>query len=153
MPEVFSHPADIRRSQPKQTLPNPPQEHPNSWGRLKPQRNLLDKMHEVFPHNSITLWVNAAKARSYLGSRYETDVSSHRPIPAWGKIDSNHPSSKKGKEHSYCLKPRAFSFGVCPHTEPSHRVTVTVSSCPQCFTREKCSEQEGNRQSLKARGK
>lgn len=82
VPEVFRHPADTRRSQTKQTLPNPPQEHPNSWGRLKPQRNPLGKIHEVFPHNSITLGVNAAKAGSYLGSKYETDVSSHRPTPA-----------------------------------------------------------------------
>lgn len=97
VPEVFRHPADTKRSQTKQTLPNPPQEHPNSWGRLKPQRNPLGKIHEVFPHNSITLGVNAAKAGSYLGSRYETDVSSQRPTPAWGKISSNHSSSKKGE--------------------------------------------------------
>lgn len=52
VPEVFSHPADTRRSQPKQTLPNPPQEHPESWRRLKPQKNPLGKIHEVFPHKA-----------------------------------------------------------------------------------------------------
>lgn len=128
-----TNPADTRRSQPKQTLPNPPQEHPNSWGGLKPQRNPPGQIHEVFPHNSITLWVNAAKAGSYLGSRYETDVSSHRPTPAWGKMSSNHPPSIKGE--------RTFTLPETPSLQFwyfSPKVTVTVSSCPQSFTRERC---------------
>lgn len=49
---------------------------------------------------------------SYLGSRYKTEVSSHRLTPPWGKINSNHSSAKQRKVDSNCLKLKAYSFDV-----------------------------------------
>lgn len=123
--EVFSHPADTRRSQANKHCQIHHRRiltHEGDWNH----REALQARNMKCSHVRASHWVNAAKAVSHLGSRYETDGSSHRPTPPWSKISSNHSSPKKG-ERTLTL-PKTPSLQLW-YLSPARAITWGHSHC------------------------